>query len=496
MGNMDILAKLEEYSKDNYVPMHMPGGKRNTEFASTSALDITEIDGFDNMHNAEGIIKNASDRAARLYGADKTLMLVNGSTAGILSAVCGATRRKGKIIVARNCHVSVYNALIMAQLEPVYVIPEVDGKTGIYRGLTLKQIRKCVEANADVQAVIITSPTYEGIVSEVREIAAFLHEKGIPLIVDEAHGAHFRFSEEFPESAVEAGADLVINSIHKTLPALTQTALLHISGNYVDYDKVERFWNIYQTTSPSYILMSSIDRCMGIIEEKGDYIFKEYINRLKNLRENISRLNNIRLLASDDISKIILICDDGKYLYDRLLKEYKVQLEMASFKYAIAMTSVADKQEYYDRFLKALQEIDESWKINESCEISRNQNTEKQAKSYITENSDSKNNAGDIEEADIEQASGYAINNKPEVCMCPADAIDLMDENGYEDLAVNSPDICGRISMSSVLIYPPGMPVVNVGERITGDVCRIINNAIYAGLEVPGLKEGKIRCLR
>lgn len=470
MENMDILTKLEEYSKAGYVPMHMPGGKRNTEYASTSVLDITEIDGFDNMHNAEGIIKNASCRAAKLYGADKTLMLVNGSTAGILSAICGATKRKGKIIVARNCHVSVYNALIMAQLEPVYVIPEVDNDTGIYSGVSLEQIRKCVENNRDAQAVIITSPTYEGVVSEVREIASYLHEKGIPLIVDEAHGAHFKFSEEFPESAVKAGADIVINSIHKTLPALTQTALLHISGNYVDYDKVERFWNIYQTTSPSYILMASIDRCMRIIEEQGNYIFKDYISKLKNLRENIAKLNNIRLMDSDDISKIILICDDGKYLYDRLLDEYKVQLEMASFKYVIAMTSVADKQEYYDRFLEALQKIDESWetgKYNNDAKTESNKGT-----------------------------SCYAINNKPQVCMCPADAIDLMDENGYEDLSVNSPDICGRISISSILIYPPGMPVVNVGERITGDVCRIIKSAINAGLEVPGLKEGKIRCLR
>ena len=131
------------------------------------------------------------------------------------------------------------------------------------------------------------------------------------------------------------------------------------------------------------------------------------------------------------------------------------------------MTSVADKQEYYDRFLSALQEIDESWEAEEKQVIEANEDT-----------------------------SGYAINNKPEVCMYPADAIDKMDENGYEDLSVNSPDICGRISVSSVLIYPPGMPVVNVGERITDDVCRIINNAIDAGLEVPGLKEGKLRCLR
>ncbi len=241
---------------------------------------------------------------------------------------------------------------------------------------------------------------------------------------------------------------------------------------------------------------------MGIIEEQGDYIFKEYIDKLKKLRKNIARLNNIKLLKNDDISKIILICDDGKYLYDRLLKEYKVQLEMASFKYAIAMTSVADKQEYYDRFLKALQEIDESWKIDESIEV--NERIEADESLKIDENIEINERIEADESWMIDKGleigkqdkADYAINNKPEVCMCPADAIDLMDESGYEDLSVNSDNICGRISVSSVLIYPPGMPVVNVGERITGDVCRIIKNAVDAGLEVPGLKEGKIRCLK
>ena len=164
MENKDLYDRLSELAAGDNVPLHMPGHKRNTDIFSMSnpyGIDITEIDGFDNMHNADGIIKNASDRAAKLYGADKTLMLVNGSTAGILSAICGATKRKGKIIVARNCHVSVYNALIMAQLEPVYVIPEVDNDTGIYRGLSLEQIRKCVENNRDapVSYTHLTLPT-------------------------------------------------------------------------------------------------------------------------------------------------------------------------------------------------------------------------------------------------------------------------------------------------------------------------------------------------
>ena len=453
--------------------MHMPGHKRNPlcMMPDPYSLDVTEVPGVDDLHHPLEMIRDLMDELTKYYDSKQTYLLVNGSTCGILAAITACCYPGDKILVARNCHKSVYNAIKLLGLRPVYVVPHrlegMLGQLGIAGEIEVSEIRRRLKENPDIKCAMITSPTYEGIVSDIAGIAEAVHEKNIPLIVDEAHGAHFEFSDEFPESAVKAGADIVINSIHKTLPALTQTALLHISGNYVDYDKVERFWNIYQTTSPSYILMASIDRCMRIIEEQGDYIFKEYINRLKNLRENIAKLNNIRLMDSDDISKIILICDDGKYLYDRLLDEYKVQLEMASFKYVIAMTSVADKQEYYDRFLSALKEIDESWKV---------------------ESKDSENAVG--------ESLGYAINNKPEVCMCPADAIDLMDENGYEDLSVNSPDICGRISMSSVLIYPPGMPVVNVGERITDDVCRIIKSAINAGLEVPGLKEGKIRCLR
>lgn len=468
----DILNRLEEYSKDGYVPMHMPGGKRNTDFSSTSELDITEIDGFDNIHNAEGIIKDASERAASIYGADRTLFLVNGSTAGILASICGTVRKHSKIIVARNCHVSVYNAVLLAEAEPIYVMPDVDQATGIYKGLTCEKIRKCVEDNPDVAAVVITSPTYEGVVSQTRQISEYLHEKGIVLIVDEAHGAHFKFSKEFPDSAVDCGADLVINSIHKTLPALTQTALLHISGNYVDIDRVERYWNIYQTTSPSYILMASIDRCMSILEADGQNLFKDYVNRLKNLRNEIGKLENIKLLDSDDISKIILICQNGKYLYNRLLKEHKVQLEMASFRYVIAMTSIADKEEYYYRFLTALQMIDKTWKCN----------TEEEDNIYF------ENNTG----------SSYSVAEScsPDMVFIPAKALELQDENGYEDFAVNCDEVCGKISLSSVLIYPPGMPVVNIGERVTEEVIAVIRKANNAGLEVTGLKEGKIRCLR
>ena len=367
----DMISHLREYSEENVVPMHMPGAKRNnrlineymSDMGNPYEIDITEIDGFDNMHNAEGIIKAAFDRTARLYGADESLFLVNGSTAGNMAAICGVTNKGDCIIAARNCHVSVYNAIIQNELEVDYVYPQYDEKYGYYKGITLEEIKEAVEkhllVSKNIKAVVITSPTYEGNVSEIKSIAEYLHSYNIPLIVDEAHGAHFRFSEEFPATAVECGADIVINSVHKTLPSLTQTAVMHINYGYVNVEKVRRYWNIYQSTSPSYILMGSIDRCMSIVEKDGKLLFDDYIKRLKELRGRLKQLKNIKLIESDDISKIVLGYRSGKELYEVLLKRYGIQLEMSSLKYVIAMTSIFDEQGYYDRLYNALCEIDE-----------------------------------------------------------------------------------------------------------------------------------------
>ena len=367
----DMISHLREYSEKNVVPMHMPGAKRNnrlineymSDMGNPYEIDITEIDGFDNMHKAEGIIKAAFDRTARLYGAYESLFLVNGSTAGNMAAICGVTNKGDCIIAARNCHVSVYNAIIQNELEVDYVYPQYDEEYGYYKGITLKEIKDAVEkhllVSENIKAVAITSPTYEGNVSDIKSIAEYLHSYNIPLIVDEAHGAHFRFSEEFPATAVECGADIVINSVHKTLPSLTQTAVIHINYGYVNVEKVRRYWNIYQSTSPSYILMGSIDRCMSIIEKDGKHLFDDYIKRLKELRDRLKKLKNIKLIESDDISKIVLGYRSGKELYEVLLKRYGIQLEMSSLKYVIAMTSIFDEQRYYDRLYIALREIDE-----------------------------------------------------------------------------------------------------------------------------------------
>lgn len=486
----DMLGKLEAYSKENIVPMHMPGAKRNSELIgrymddmpAPYEIDITEIDGFDNMHNADGMIKKAFEKTAVLYGADESLFLVNGSTAGNMAAICGVTDKGDSIIVARNCHISVYNAIILNELDANYVYPQYDDEYGYYKGISLREIKDAVEKNEsmskDIKAVVITSPTYEGNVSDIKNIAAYLHEHNIPLIVDEAHGAHFKFSCEFPQTAVEQGADIVINSVHKTLPSLTQTAVMHINYGYVNVSKVKRYWNIYQSTSPSYILMGSIDRCMSIIEKDGEYLFENYISKLKILRNKLGQLKNIKLIDSDDISKIVIGCDNAKKLYDILLNEYGIQLEMSSLKYAIAMTSIFDSAEYYDRFYNALCEIDRRYNANNiNNSANNNQN-------YV-ERYNIFNNTSSIKKADIKV---NIADFKNEALMSIAKALNEGDKNGYDKIMMNDSSLYGRISAKMVYVYPPGIPILCPGEIISENVVNIISKAIDNGLEVVGLE--------
>lgn len=527
----DILSKLDKYKDENIVPMHMPGAKRNKELielymgdmGNPYEKDITEINGFDNMHNAETIIKDAFDEAAELYGADESWYLVNGSTAGNMSAICGVTHKNDVVIMARNCHISVYNAVILNELNPVYIYPEYDEEYGYYKGITLKEIKVIVDKYSsdhdrnDIKAVILTSPTYEGNVSDIKSIAEYLHQYNIPLIVDEAHGAHFNFSESFPQSAVKSGADVVINSVHKTLPSLTQTAIMHINYGIVDVERIRRYWNIYQSTSPSYILMSSIARSLSIVKNDGDKLFAEYVDKLTILRNGLSELKHIRLINADDISKLVLGYKDAKWLYDTLFYKYKIQLEMSSIKYVIAMTSIFDSQEYYDRFLAALKEIDEELdnrvlaalkEIDEEIDESISKyDREDILNSKVDKDLDNRFNSIHNGEADNRlnyssinnQDNGNKINVvdfRDEQALTIAQAFNRRDLSGCDEIQMNNEKIYGKISGESVYVYPPGIPILCPGEVITRKIIAILEAAGEAGLEVVGVKEGALLCLR
>lgn len=367
---------LYEYSRTDFYPFHMPGHKRNflpESMKDPYQIDITEITDFDNLHHAEGILKENQDLAAQIYGTDFTYFLVNGSTAGILAAVSACTSRNGKLLMARNCHKAVYHGAYLRGLETVYIYPSYDPVCGLNGRISPEDVEKALERDRSIQAVLITSPTYEGVVSDIESIAHIVHRYEIPLIVDEAHGAHFIFHNAFPVSALDQGADIVIHSLHKTLPAPTQTAVLHTKGNRISVEQLEHFLGIYQTSSPSYILMGGISACLRFLKENGEEAFREFAGRIQECRGRLRQMKVLRLIEEElngefsaytfDCSKFVIStagsCISGPKLHEILRNRYHLEMEMEAEHYVIALTSVLDTQEGLDRLASALLDIDE-----------------------------------------------------------------------------------------------------------------------------------------
>jgi arginine/lysine/ornithine decarboxylase len=370
----NLYNKLVEYSSDEYYPMHMPGHKRNAAFSMVNpySIDITEIEGFDNLHHAEGILLEGMERASKLYHSKHTNYLVGGSTAGLLTAIAAATKKGDKVLVARNCHKAVYHGIYLNELQPIYIYPLTDTHFNINGGISPEKMEELLIKHKDIKLIIITSPTYEGVVSDVSSISSIAHKYKVPLLVDEAHGAHLGFHTEFPHNSIQAGADIVIHSLHKTLPAFTQTGLIHVNSDLVDYEEIKRYLGIYQTSSPSYLLMASIDKCITLLIDRGKDLFCQYYDLLQNFYERMKVLKNIKVLLPDDAkyygffgfdpSKITISVKNtdisGTKLYDILLKEYKIQMEMVTRDYVLGMTSICDTKEGFIRLSEALLNID------------------------------------------------------------------------------------------------------------------------------------------
>ena len=375
-----MYKELKDLSQSDYYPFHMPGHKRNVEdpfLKGAFQLDITEIDDFDNMHHPGGIIKDLEERMQRIFGGEKAYFLVNGSSSGILSAISAAVPRGEKILMARNSHKSAYNAAYLRELDVEYIYPEEISEWEMNGGFSPEKIRKTLEADKKIRAVFIPSPTYEGCVSDIRKIAEVCHIFNVPLIVDSAHGAHFGLYEPFvsewncPDASKE-GADIVIESLHKTLPSFTQTAMVLVNGNRVERDLFERYYSIYQTSSPSYVFMAGADRCMDIIESEGNERFKALEKELNKIRLMASQRKNIRIIGSEiignneiygyDPTKLVVSVGDmtGRGLYDMLREEYHIQPEMALGRYCLLMTTLMDSAEGLARLYNALEKISEN----------------------------------------------------------------------------------------------------------------------------------------
>ena len=498
-----LLERLTEYAGSDAYPFHMPGHKRREipdgipgGFPDPYGIDITEIDGFDNLHHAEGILKDAMETAAAIYGADRSWYLVNGSTCGILSAVFATTENGGKILTARNCHKAVYHAICLNRLEAEYLYPEEITEFGINGGIRAEDVRKALEKDAmrcagnsgdvrgkitKIQAVLITSPTYEGVVSDIRAIADAAHEYGIPLIVDEAHGAHLEYADQchgFPKSALEYGADLVIQSLHKTLPSFTQTAILHVKGKLVDQDRVSRYLSMFQTSSPSYLFMAGMERCIRYMDGDGRNEMIRYEERLEHFMERMEGLQVLEILDREicgkyrtvvgwDPSKIVVSTMraeefHGEELAETLRRKYHLEMEMTAPEYVIAMTSLMDTEEGFERLGTALLEIDGALRHCVEPEQQKEKGESKEKERCETP----------------EVTESKVLHPVRRMLICEA-----MNADTERTALQNT---VGKVSAEFVYLYPPGIPIIAPGEVFTDAIVEKIMAYKAAGLLVQG----------
>ncbi len=484
-----LYEALTAYAGEDIVPMHMPGHKRNAQFVMENPyqIDITEMDGFDNLHHPAGIIHCLMERIRIGYGSRCSYVLVNGSTGGILASIAACCRQGDRILVARNSHRSVYNAIRLLGLNPVYVYPEggegakeedADRKSlGIPGKITVSRVQSILQQYDDIKCVLVTSPTYEGMVSPVREIAEVVHGYGCPLIVDEAHGAHFNWHNYFPETAVQAGADLVVESLHKTLPALTQTAVLHLGGSMVRKSRLEWALQVFQSSSPSYVLMAGVDRCFSYLEEQRGREFDRYTKMLDEFYDKMRRLTKLYLLDSADKerSKLVIGTDragiSGRELVAVLRGKFGIEMEMSSVNYALGMTSVCDGEENFLRLAGALLELDAGLSGRTA--------------------------AGDGFWGAVEagERAGCGLTpywdqwKAPEMFCTSWEA----DEYGEEDIPLAQAE--GRATGEDIFLFPPGIPLVVRGERISAEILEFLQWSIQQGFEYIGVERKRIRVI-
>ncbi len=476
-GEESLLSRLESYAGSDFYPFHMPGHKRNAvpvaegekqgqSLFGAYALDITEIDGFDNLHEPEGILRDAMERAARLYGADDAFYSVNGSTAGILAMVSAAVPEGGKLIMARNCHKAVYHAVYLRKLNPVYLYPETVPELGIADVITAKQVEEALTLHPDAAAVLLVSPTYDGVVADVEEIAAAAHRFGVPVLVDAAHGAHFGFHPKFPDSPVHLGADVTVVSLHKTLPCMTQTALLLAKGGRVETGRLRFFMGIYQTSSPSYVLMAGMDRCIRTVGEKGSALWDAFFGDREFFLEETAKLSSLRVVTDGtygsgvyrwDPGKILLTASrlgwSGRKLYQILSERYHLQMEAADGAVVTAIVTCCDRREGWRRLAAALREIDDP----------------------------------------VQEGSGGPV-LPPYPALEAVCGIHAALEAGTEEVELRCAAgcVCGEF----INLYPPGIPIAVPGERLDDTVIGLLEEYEGQGLSVCGVREGMVRVLQ
>jgi arginine/lysine/ornithine decarboxylase len=468
---MPIYEMLKKYSKTNPLPFHMPGHVLGRglaeEMKAAGSLDITEIPGSDCLHHPDGVIKDAQMLASRCFGSDYTYFMVNGSTSGIHAMLQAALDPGDKIILGRDCHISVLNGLAQLNCEPVFVLPRIDEEYHIPLGVTAADLEPVIKANPDARCIFVTRPGYYGTAAKLEEIVRTTHDHNIPLLVDEAHGAHFRFHKNLPQTAMDAGADLCVQSLHKTLPALTQTALLHRKENgMISGKRIDKTVSMVQTTSPSYILMASMDIARDIMEKQGEYLYEKLSQMIDDFDRKLEKETEVKRYKcskegfDNDFSRIVLNFEalgiSGFQVEELLRTQFGIVAEMADPCNVVLIATPFHTSEDFDKLLSALKNISLRYRM-----------------------------AGDSRHRLLSSFPYYL----PKRIKSVREA--LFAEKRVLPAEKSAGEICG----SFITPYPPGIPMICPGELITADMAEYVSTLNKCGYAIHGVNNGNIEVI-
>ena len=471
-GNAPIYEALERLRKMRVVPFDVPGHKRgrgNPELArllgeKCMSMDVNSMKPLDNLCHPVSVIRQAEELAAEAFGAAHAFLMVGGTTSAVQAMVLSVAKRGEKIILPRNVHRSVIGAMVLCGAVPVYVNPQCNDRLGIPLGMTVEDVKRAIEENPDAKAVLVNNPTYYGICSDIKSIVKLAHDHGMYCLADEAHGTHFYFSDQLPVSAMEAGADMAAVSMHKSGGSLTQSSLL--LGPNMSEGYVRQIINLTQTTSGSYLLLSSLDISRRNLALRGKETFEKVRSYAKYARAEINDIGGYYAFCRElingnsvydfDVTKLAVHTLDvglaGIEVYDLLRDEYDIQIEFGDFGNFLAYLSIGDRKQDIERLVSAL------------AEISRRFGKEKvnlMTQEYVD----------------------------PQVAVSPQDAFYADKEK------VELKDAPGRISGEFVMCYPPGIPILAPGERVTQEIREHIEYAREKGCTLTGAEDLEIRHL-
>lgn len=474
---IDRLKKIkDEGIRSYYVPGHKHGRLIDEYFKDINILemDFTEIDGTDNLHDPEDILLSVQKNASKYYGSKQAFFLVNGTTCGILSAISSVCSFGDSVITTRDCHKSVYNGMLLNNLHGSYVDNIFDDEFQLSIGPDYEDFKRKIETNLDAKAVILTYPTYNGICYDLKKFIDLSHDYGIPVIIDEAHGAHFRLSDKLPDSAIDFGADIVVQSTHKMLPSLTQSSMLHVCSDRVSLHQLKKYLSIYQSSSPSYLLMASIDIAVDIAEKQGKNLVEKYISEydrfISELDESVYKnVNNIimsRYGVKVDPFKINIgmRSDENMKSFESILRcDFGIQCEYSNARTSLFINSIASDTEDMDSLLNALDILKDNYKVNHHDEV------EAENDLLRDESTEAFNKIGTL-------VSSFGIYDK---------TIYEAFKEEWEQIKLE--DSLGRVCSENITPYPPGIPYLIPGERITEGKKVTIEEMISKGIAVEGI---------